>query len=551
MSTSFDPTNFDDVINGTNGADIINERTSLLDLLIRGRGGNDAITSGRGDDGILGGGGNDVYFAGVGNDHFDGQGGNDTYNASSLSNRIVGRFVFGFGGVITKGNNLGTDIIGSFELNPDGTIAAIVPVENVIAPAGKGDNLVSLEAQLGDNPLASAEVDLRKGFVTVTEVDGGPSFTVDILNFTDIIGTNLDDKLKGDNQDNEIFGGAGDDIIRGRGGDDDLRGQGGSDNIKGNNGDDTIRGGGGSDEIDGGNGDDTIRGGGGSDEIDGGNGDDDLFGNNGDDRFVGSAGNDNLIGDEGFDTADYSEFGAQIVFAQAGRIFKGEDGALGVDQLGRDFQFSFIEEVIADATFKGDAINPGSNALDNSGGSNISVDADLVDGEITATVEVDIPGIPGVIDNIPAGTAFTVAVENFGNVIGTDQFADSLSGDGDANLLAGGGGDDDLRGRGGNDILVGGAGADKIRTGGGADTIVLTDPNASDLVFGVNLNRDDFLVAIPGVSSVIGIDDGKDLNLKVNDGGIFDGITLATLFGEKGNAGNVMVSFGDFDISTV
>ncbi len=529
MSTSFDPKNFDDVIIGTSGADVIDERTSLLDLLIRGRGGNDAIRSGRGNDGILGGGGNDTYFAGVGNDHFDGQGGNDTYDASGLANSIVGRFVFGFGGVITKGNNLGTDIIGRFELNPDGTIADIVPVENVIAPAGKGDNLVSLEAQAGDIALASAEVDLRDGFITVTEEDGGPSFTVDISNFNDIIGTNLDDKLRGDNQANEIFGGAGNDIIRGRGGDDELRGQGGNDNIKGNNGNDTI------------------RGGGGNDVIDGGNGDDDLLGNNGNDRFVGSTGNDTIIGDAGFDTADYSKLGAPITFSQAGRIFKGEDGALGVDQLGRDFQFSFIEEVIADAAFKGNATNLGSNTLDNSGGSNISVAVDLQAGDITATVEIEIPGIPGVIDNIPAGTEFTVAVENFGNAFGTDQFADTLLGDGDANLLVGGGGNDDLRGRGGNDVLVGGGGADTIRAGGGADTIVLTDTDAADEIRNVNLRQDDFLIAIAGVSSVVGVIAGNALNLVVNDGGIFNNTTLATLPGEAANAGDLMVSFGDFD----
>ncbi|MGF1524186.1 MAG: calcium-binding protein [Leptolyngbyaceae cyanobacterium] len=531
MSTSFDPKNFDDVIIGTSGADVIDERTSLLDLLIRGRGGNDAIRSGRGNDGILGGGGNDTYFAGVGNDHFDGQGGNDTYDASGLANSIVGRFVFGFGGVITKGNNLGTDIIGRFELNPDGTIADIVPVENVIAPAGKGDNLVSLEAQAGDIALASAEVDLRDGFITVTEEDGGPSFTVDISNFNDIIGTNLDDKLRGDNQANEIFGGAGNDIIRGRGGDDELRGQGGNDNIKGNNGNDTI------------------RGGGGNDVIDGGNGDDDLLGNNGNDRFVGSTGNDTIIGDAGFDTADYSKLGAPITFSQAGRIFKGEDGALGVDQLGRDFQFSFIEEVIADAAFKGNATNLGSNTLDNSGGSNISVAVDLQAGDITATVEIEIPGIPGVIDNIPAGTEFTVAVENFGNAFGTDQFADTLLGDGDANLLVGGGGNDDLRGRGGNDVLVGGGGADTIRAGGGADTIVLTDTDAADEIRNVNLRQDDFLIAIAGVSSVVGVIAGNALNLVVNDGGIFNNTTLATLPGEAANAGDLMVSFGDFDPS--
>lgn len=529
MSTSFDRRNFDDVVNGTNGADIINESTSPLDLLIRGRRGNDAITGGFGNDGILGGGGNDTFFAGFGNDHFDGQGGNDTYNASGLANVIVGRFVFGFGGVITKGNNLGTDVLGRFELNPDGTIVDIVPVENVIAPAGKSDNLVSLEAQFGDIGLASAEVDLRNGFVTVTEVGGGPSFTVNISNFDDIIGTNLGDQLRGDNQANEIFGGAGNDTIRGRGGNDDLRGQGGNDNIRGNNGNDTI------------------RGGGGNDVINGGNGDDQLLGNNGNDRFVGSTGDDNIIGDAGFDTADYSEFGDQITFARAGRIFKGENGALGVDQLGRDFPFSFIEAVVADADFKGDGTTLGSNTLDNAGGFNLDAFVDLAADTITATVQVAIPEIPGVLSGFNVGDAFTTTVENFGNAIGTDLFDDTLLGDSDANLLVGGGGNDDLRGRGGDDILVGGTGADEIRTGGGFDTIVLTDTDAIDGIFNINLNRDDFLIAIAGVSSVTGIDDGADLDLVVDDGGTFDGRTLATLFGEAGNAGDLVVSFGSFD----
>lgn len=533
MNNFFNPANFDDTIVGTNGADIINESDSSLNLLVRGRGGNDAITTGSGNDGILGGGGNDVFFAGAGDDRFDGQGGNDTYSASGLANSIVGRFVFGFGGVITKGNNLGTDVIGRFELNPDGTIAEIVPVENVIAPAGKGDNLVSLEAQTGDIALASANVDLRDGFITVTEAGGGPSFTVNISNFSDIIGTNLRDRLRGDNQENEIFGGAGNDVIRGRGGNDDLRGQGGNDNINGNNGDDTV------------------RGGGGNDVINGGNGNDELLGNNGNDRFIGSTGNDNIIGDDGFDTADYSQLDDGITFARAGRIFKGEGGALGIDQLGRDFPFSFIERVIADADFEGSSTTLGSNTLDNSGGFNLDASVDLAANEITATVQVAIPEIPDVLSGFDVGDAFTTVVENFGNVIGSDLFDDTLFGDGNANLLAGSGGDDDLRGRGGNDILVGGLGFDEIRTGSGADTIVLTDTAASDTILGINLNQDDFLIAIPGVSSVVGVDNGANLDLTIDDGGSFDGNVLATLIGEAGNAGDLMVSFGDFDLNAL
>ncbi|MEM7445781.1 MAG: hypothetical protein AAF414_20840, partial [Pseudomonadota bacterium] len=64
-----------------------------------------------------------------------------------------------------------------------------------------------------------------------------------------LIGSDFNDSLTGDNDPNAIDGGAGDDTIRGNGGDDTLTG--GADN-------DSITGGAGADEIDGGSGDDTI-----------------------------------------------------------------------------------------------------------------------------------------------------------------------------------------------------------------------------------------------------------------------------------------------------
>lgn len=101
-----------------------------------------------------------------------------------------------------------------------------------------------------------------------------------------ILGTDENDRLKGDRTTNEIQGGRGDDILRGKGGKDILIGGAGKDTLIGGTGKDDLNGGGGKDTLRGGAGNDTLEGGGGRDVIRGDRGKDSLSGGGGRDTFV-------------------------------------------------------------------------------------------------------------------------------------------------------------------------------------------------------------------------------------------------------------------------
>ena len=101
-----------------------------------------------------------------------------------------------------------------------------------------------------------------------------------------IVGTNADDKLKGDRTPNELQGGKGADVLRGQGGRDILRGGAGKDTLVGGTGKDDLRGDGGQDTLRGGSGNDSLLGGGGNDRLQGDGGKDTLTGGSGKDTYV-------------------------------------------------------------------------------------------------------------------------------------------------------------------------------------------------------------------------------------------------------------------------
>lgn len=327
----FDPAHFDLVVTGNNANNVLSFPTSVLSLLLRGRGGNDTLEGGIGDDGGEGGDGTDTFVAGLGNDIFDGGNGIDTYDASQLAatfGPLGGAFTFGFGGRISKGT-LGSDVIGVFDL----ATLSVTPVEVIIAPVGLTDNLIDLSAQPGQSPDASAVVDLVAGTIQVVAetVIGVPPGTVLIsvsaLNFQNVTGTNFGDDIRGDAAANTLEGEDGNDLLRGDAGADVLFGGFGFDSLEGGLGDDVL---------DGGNGPDTLDGGGGFDiatyqsaaarvvvnlvnpgtnegqavgdsfiaieQIIGSNFNDRLVGNNAANNLIGTLGNDTIIGGGGADT---------------------------------------------------------------------------------------------------------------------------------------------------------------------------------------------------------------------------------------------------------
>jgi Ca2+-binding RTX toxin-like protein len=92
-----------------------------------------------------------------------------------------------------------------------------------------------------------------------------------------IIGTNCNDKIKGNNKDEIIYSLAGTDRVFAKGGNDIIYGGAGTDRLYGEKGDDIINAGAGGNLLDGGPGNDVLAGGAGNDLMVGGSGNDQLL----------------------------------------------------------------------------------------------------------------------------------------------------------------------------------------------------------------------------------------------------------------------------------
>jgi Ca2+-binding RTX toxin-like protein len=327
-------------------------------------------------------------------------------------------------------------------------------------------------------------------FSLVSNVDSAQVRNIEALQFAD--GTiAVASLVAGDNGDNTVLGSDNDDDINGAGGNDTLEGLGGNDRIDGGPGLDLasyaqaaaavridlgLNGG----QNTGGGGVDTLL------SIEGLVGsafDDVLIGNAGDNVILGGAGNDLLIGllgtnvldgGTGSDTVSYASArsGATVDLALSGSQPTFSDAGLSV---ARDTLVG-IENVIGSDesgdTLKGDG---GANRLTGGGGFDTLMGRggdDILDGgsqvdtvsyaEATAGVTVDLtvagPQATG------EGTDTLVGIENLTG----SAFADTLKGDAGSNYLRGGGGNDTLMGRAGDNILDGGEGVDTVSYAGAA-----------------------------------------------------------------------------------
>jgi Ca2+-binding RTX toxin-like protein len=260
--------------------------------------GDDFLRGGLGDDYLDGGSGSDraSYFAIPGSVHVDLRiqgtaqntlaGGWDTLvnvenvAGSEFADTLIGNqnanWFWSHGGADNISGNAGDD---TFWI-PSGDGAVIT--------GGQGFDVISFRGRVDETgtdtggvtyTIGNGTLDTGRGLVTSTSIEGAE-------------GSEFNDTLNGNNQDNQLSGFTGDDVVNGGGGDDLIYGDHsirevgenvlaydysapayvGNDTLSGGGGDDLIYGNAGDDVINGDSGADTIVGGAGADIIDGGSG---------------------------------------------------------------------------------------------------------------------------------------------------------------------------------------------------------------------------------------------------------------------------------------
>ena len=440
VATSFGSTlvSFNDVAEEEVAAPTVLE-TVDPDQYIRGRGrddvldggsGNDTIDGRNGDDVLNGGEGNDSLIGGRGDDTLNGQGGDDTLNGGDGNDSHSG----GDGNDLVLGN-WGDDTY-------DG-----------------GDGIDTL-----DFSYTPYGTDMNLGSETLVFFQGGHTET--IANFENAIGGSGDDSITGTSGDNMLDGGFGNDTLNGGAGNDTLNGGDGDDSHIGGDGNDLILGSYGDDTFDGGDGVDTldfsytIYGvnmnlgsetlafflGGHTETIAnfenaiGGSGDDSIIGSAGDNILDGGAGNDTLTGGAGEDLYRFNAGdGSDVV----------SDFETGADKIEIDGAILDPTDVPPGVT----VVQQGPDVLISYAGGN-SVTLSNVDlSDWLASYATEITGTSG------------------NDTLDGDSGRNIIRGLGAHDYLRGHGGDDSIMGEAGNDTIIGGAGADTLEGGDGWDVL--------------------------------------------------------------------------------
>ena len=349
-----------------------------------------------------------------------------------------------------------------------------------------GDAGMDWASYQGSN--AAVTVNLADGTVTGGHAEG------DVLTeIENVIGSDHDDVLVGDEAVNRLEGGAGADQLDGGGGIDwvsyqrsdagvtvDLaegtleggHAQGDAitnvENVTGSDHEDVLWGDDNANRLEGNKGDDELSGAGGDDLLEGGDGDDLLFG---------SPGADRLEGGDGYDVLSYqlSNAGVTINLENAaltggyaqGDVFTGIEHIVGSDYrdvLTGDNGPNVLYGIGGDDELRG---NDGDDLLEGGAG------ADQLYGGAGVDILSYQLSDEGVTVNLGASTAEGGhaqgdVISGFENIVGSD-YQDELTGDNGTNWLYGLVGDDELQGNDGDDVLEGGAGADQLDGGVGID----------------------------------------------------------------------------------
>lgn len=220
------------ILNGSSGIDLMSGLGG--NDIMRGQEDNDILNSGRGDDVLFGDKGDDTIRGGADNDQIFGDWGNDDLQGGSGNDELEG--------------GAGNDVIAGEAGNDTVIVTDFKGVD--FFDGGSGNDLIRFDPVDGRN-LA---IFLGRGKVGDRNI-GGQTFT----NFEQIMTGRGNDRLFGNNQDNQLDGGNGDDLLRGAVGQDTLVGGAGQDTVIGGQGADVLNGGSGDDVLIGDEGVDTFQ----------------------------------------------------------------------------------------------------------------------------------------------------------------------------------------------------------------------------------------------------------------------------------------------------
>ena len=455
---------------GNNGDDDL--LGTILDDIIKGRGGNDTLTGLDGNDYIRGDDGNDEIFGGNGEDQLFGNNGDDIINGDDGDDFLDG----GDGEDSLEGGN-GNDTLQGGSNTRDPITREYIGGDTLVG--GSGDDI--LLGGFGNDIL-----------------DGGED----------------NDQLLAGDGDDLMFGGSGDDLLSASFGNDTLVGESGNDDLSGSLGDDLIFGdrdafgaADGNDFLRGGNGNDTIRGGGGSDTITGGSGDDFLDGgdsealsltqrdSNGNDEIFGGEGNDTLRGGLGSDTLNgggtkageidvligtavvdgvgvFNADGAEDIYVlglEQGFLYGGGAGDSGVDDRAiiQFFENGVDKIQVTDPTAVSyDTLGDPGNTYIFLGAVETGIE---IIGQLAGIQASNLAG--SALSQLAEGTFITPPVAPTPDILGTDGDDNPLDGTEENDRILGLGGNDLINGLGGDDELLGGIGSDTLVGGSGLDIL--------------------------------------------------------------------------------
>jgi Ca2+-binding RTX toxin-like protein len=315
-------TNYDDVLVGSNVANVINAYGGQD--YIHGLGGDDTIEAGGGDDQVSGGAGADTLEGGGGIDWISYYTSASGVYVNLTTNQAQGGeatsdIISGFENLV--GSDFGDTLIGS---NVANVIRGYAGNDYIWAGAG-ADTLYGDAGVDTANYSTSATgvvVDLASTLGALGDATG------DILiGIENLQGSNWVDTLVGNALRNVFHGGSGMDTLNGRDGNDELHGGNAADTITGGAGDDALYG-------------DT-----GADTITGGAGDDDLYGDTGADTMIGGLGNDDFFVDNVGDVVtELAGQGSDTIYAQVSYTIAANvatlqlAGSSAINATGRDGQ---------------------------------------------------------------------------------------------------------------------------------------------------------------------------------------------------------------------